>query len=125
MANICNLSYDAGTGFSIAFPVTNPDGTPFAPSGLAAAGCTVTAQIRDTASSTTARLQMTVQLDNPQVSWARCSFTKSQAAAALQAVGVTFSQLTTYVWECDLTQPGSDPVRLLEGSFSVSPGGNV
>lgn len=125
MANICNPLYNMGEGFSIAFPVTNPDGTPFAPSGLAAAGCTVTAQIRDTASSTTARLQMTVQLDYPVASSVRCSFTAAQAASALQAVGVTFSQLTTYVWECDLTQPGSDPVRLLEGSFSVSPGGNV
>jgi hypothetical protein len=67
---------------------------------------------------------MTVALDTPIASTVRCSFTHAQASAALVANGVTWAQLTAYVWECDITIPGGAVVRLLEGTFSVAPGGN-
>lgn len=124
-ANICNFSYDAGTDIAFAFPVQNPDGSPFAPTGLAASGYSVSAEIKDNASSATARLVLPVVLDTPQTSWAQTTITHAATVTALPATGLSYAQLTAYYWEWYLTDPAGSRTRLLEGSFSVSPGGQV
>ena len=120
MANICNFLYEAGTDITIAFPIQYPDGTPFP-----LAGCSISAEVKDNASSPTARLVLTVVLDTPQASWAQTTITHAATATTLPANGITYSQVNPYYWEWYLTDSAGFRTRLLEGSFSVSPGGIV
>ena len=120
MANICNFLYEAWTDITIAFPIQYPDGTPFP-----LAGCSISAEVKDNASSATARLVLPVVLDTPQTSWAQTTITHAATVTALPATGLSYAQLTAYYWEWYLTDPSGARTRLLEGSFSVSPGGQV
>ena len=120
-ANVCNPVYESGTDLDLAFQVQYPDGSPFP-----LAGCSVSVEIKDNASSPTARLVLPVALDDPAPSWIKVSVTRAQATpVALPATGVAWSQLTPYYWEVYLTDPAGSRTRLLEGSVSVSPGGQV
>jgi hypothetical protein len=116
-ANICNLYAEQGADWAIQFPVTNPDGSVFD-----LTGCTVAAQIRENASSPTSIQAFTVAIPAPTTGVVNLSLTHAQTAA-LEATGVAFTQLSSYVWECDLTTAAGSVARLLEGSFSLSPGG--
>lgn len=105
MAFTVNLYVEAGATFSREITYTNPDGSVFDLTGYTAA-----LQVRETATSSTAKITKTPTIDvsTGKVSW---TFTASET-----------SSLTAekYVYAIELTKDGT-VLRFVEGDITVSP----
>lgn len=87
-------------------------------------GCTLRAQVRKYTGSPDLIAEITCTITDAAAGEVMLSLTAAQTAA-IDAPGNSWKDAKVYAWDLLLTTPSGKLIRLLNGSFAVSPRGTV